>query len=119
MRAHLVLAMALVACDPQVDDDYAGETLAVLLGSVASPGVVWVAGIRISWRGREPRGPGEVRPRLPVRTSFPAGFEASVVAPPPVRARMRFDGEPAFAEGYLFALQWRSGELVPAGTDYR
>src|SRR5262245_63212313 len=102
MRAHLVLAMALVACDPQVDDDYAGEVIAVLPGSVASPGGVVVDGIQIFWQGTDPRGPGAVKTRLPVRTLFPAGFEASLVAPPPETVRLRFDGEPAFAEGYLF-----------------
>jgi hypothetical protein len=119
MRAHVVLVLALAACNPQADGDYPGEAIAVLPGSVASPGGVVVDGMDIYWQGVDPRGPGALKSPLPVRTLFPSGFEASLIAPPPSGAPLQLDGETRFAEGYLFALQWKRGELVPAGTDYR
>jgi hypothetical protein len=119
MRAHVVLVLALGACDPQADGGYPGEAIAVLPGSVASPGGVVVDGMEIYWQDVDPRGPGALQSPLPVRTRFPGGFEASLIAPPPPGALMQFDGEARFAEGYLFALQWKRGALVPAGTDYR
>jgi hypothetical protein len=118
MHTEALLVLALAACEPQVDGGYPGETIAVLPGTVLSPGDVVVDGMQLFWQGVDPRGPGAVKTTLPVRTRFPSGFEASLTAPPPVEARLAFDGEPAFAEGCLYALAWRGRSLVPAGTDY-
>jgi hypothetical protein len=110
--AALVLA---AACDAQVHADYGGEPIWDLSGFIDAVGEVHVDRMVLRWAGTDPLGPGEHESEVVVKTAFPNRFTASVLAEPPAAARLAFDGEPGFAEGFLFVLDGRGNTI---GVDF-
>jgi hypothetical protein len=126
------IAGALVACAAQVDEDYRGEPVAKLQGTVAaldgdedetelSAAIVWLwAGPRnanaLYETGFEPRLVGE---RVAVEGTFPAGFSLTLYEPPPPEAEI------TVAADYCIDADGSSthpapdpcpGQLIAAGT---
>jgi len=97
-------SLALLACDAQVDADYAGEPLVRLHGTAIGFAPADVAdGAAVRWnpqRGSDlTSGP---RTALPMEAAPPSGLSVLVLGEPPPDAYFAFDApEPRIAEGAL------------------
>lgn len=97
LRGSLFVGALLAAgCDPQVDDDYKGEPLASLQGTIAvadeqpSPGDVSTA---VLWHDFAESDSAVVTEPVQVRGSFPAEFSLDLFEPPPETVMVELEGE--------------------------
>lgn len=85
----MLAAAAFAGCDPQADDEYRGEPLATLEGSIqvaedTSPGDDLVAATL--WHVWDEEDSTSVNDHVEVGGEFPAAFHLELFAPPPERA---------------------------------
>jgi hypothetical protein len=87
--SSLLLALALLSCDPQADANYRGEPLISLQGQVVSSGPAPPLEAAMLWQRGEPPSTDdqELATRAPVSPAFPATFTAHLYQPPPAAAR--------------------------------
>lgn len=105
----LATLTTFAGCDPQVDDDYSGEALATMRGSITNERSVTPpqAYAGLLWFGEDDsRGEGNERfiaegESVQVSGNFPAQFELDLFAPPSDSALMHL-GPPYGPEGLTF-----------------
>lgn len=95
LRTFALGALLVAGCDPQADDEYKGEALASLQGTIAvadeqpSPGDVSTA---VLWHDFAESDSAIVTEPVPVEGSFPAEFSLNLYEPPPDTVFIEVEG---------------------------